>query len=609
MRIAVYPKCEKFLTSICEWAKGCLKVIQLQLQSCAKMRTAFAMYFIQALILSAIGDVGFVSCTSDVDDAFNEELMLKPLPSGHVYAHFQFTTLWRTDIETETFQHSRLFPRGLGEIIGRHNVRELHVSLTEGLWRYEKWGYPLQDTGSGAEVYAWFNDDRRIDENWKSLTNALAGLLCASLNFVDVSNSLSPDFTFRPSGAIPRPLNSSCLRYSSLPREIVCTENLTPFKKLLPCDSKKGLATLLNSAYIHNTNYHSIAVDVRPVCTNAACTQTTIELRQTISLVYDTMTTDSQDWSVRKLFGIGLRSACPLATLSRVYVDVTDNETSETYRLVPEPPETLISLRGGQENRIAVYDIKSLSNAGMFNVAAVHSKAKIYGVEIPPVLFANRYVVGYGQERGGLVTKLHNNYWKPLDVVLLENIPWYIPVYTHTIRITCQGKLLKPLIKRYVPGRERERPYYLEMVLRLPPRSVTEFSIELDYLFLKWQEYPPDANHGFYMGPAIITSLLPTARNYTALPQDGSTISSSFNASRDGYLVQLRTEILLVSLPTPDFSMPYNVICLACTAVALAFGPLHNITTKRLVLKPSKKNKLVSYIREKLSKTKVDKIE
>ena len=55
----------------------------------------------------------------------------------------------------------------------------------------------------------------------------------------------------------------------------------------------------------------------------------------------------------------------------------------------------------------------------------------------------------------------------------------------------------------------------------------------------------------------------------------------SFNASREGYLVQLRTETLIITLPTPDFSMPYNVICLACTVVALAFGPLHNITTKR----------------------------
>lgn len=28
------------------------------------------------------------------NDSFDEELFIKPLPSGHVYAYFQFTTLW-----------------------------------------------------------------------------------------------------------------------------------------------------------------------------------------------------------------------------------------------------------------------------------------------------------------------------------------------------------------------------------------------------------------------------------------------------------------------------------------------------------------------------------
>lgn len=84
------------------------------------------------------------------------------------------------------------------------------------------------------------------------------------------------------------------------------------------------------------------------------------------------------------------------------------------------------------------------------------------------------------------------------------------------------------VIQRYLPGKERKSPYYLELILRLPPYSVMKITIDIDYLFLKWQEYPPDANHGFYMGPAIITALLPIARNYTALPFDGSTITSRF---------------------------------------------------------------------------------
>jgi len=51
---------------------------------------------------------------------------------------------------------------------------------------------------------------------------------------------------------------------------------------------------------------------------------------------------------------------------------------------------------------------------------------------------------GYGQERGGIVTKLHNGHWKALDIVYLENIPWFIPLYLHTLKIVANGQEIKP---------------------------------------------------------------------------------------------------------------------------------------------------------------------
>lgn len=98
------------------------------------------------------------------------------------------------------------------------------------------------------------------------------------------------------------------------------------------------------------------------------------------------------------------------------------------------------------------------------------------------------------------------------------------------------------MVQRYLPGKERKNPYYLELILRLPPYSVMKITIDIDYLFLKWQEYPPDANHGFYMGPAIVTGLLPIARNYTALPFDGSTITSRFVFLRISLSTNRKTE-------------------------------------------------------------------
>lgn len=534
-----------------------------------------------------------------VSDSFTEELLIKPLYSEQVYAHLHFSTKWDTDLASETFHHTNLFPRALGEIIERHNVQELHLSLTAGLWRYEKWGYPVTNAAPGAELWAWFKPDTKdVDTNWKELASSLSGLICASLNFIDTPNSISPEYSFRPSGVVNEQfVNSSYLRYSSLPREIVCTENLTPWKKLLPCGSKKGLASLLNSGYIHNTRYHSVAIHLRPICRDEKCELTSLEVQQSVALVYDYEILGKREWSIRRFFGQGLLGYCPLAKSSTVYVDTTSNSSSP-FTLSPEPHEYVTSTRGGYDSTFAKYNVPP----GAFSLSATYiGKQNVLLNSLPP-LHANQYLTGYGQERGGIVTKVYNNHWNTLDVVVLQNLPWYVPIYLHTLAIKSNGKDLKPLSQKYIPGKLRKRPYYLELVLRLPPQSSTSISVDFEHVFLKWTEYPPDASHGFYIGSAVISSMLPLARNFTGLPQDGLTIADSFNASRSGYLVQVRTEAMVITLPTPDFSMPYNVICLACTVVALAFGPLHNITTKRLILKPQSDEKFLVRIKNKLLK-------
>ena len=58
---------------------------------------------------------------------------------------------------------------------------------------------------------------------------------------------------------------------------------------------------------------------------------------------------------------------------------------------------------------------------------------------------------------------------------------------------------------------------------------------------------------------------------------------NSLSDESSEFFLRLHTESLLVTLPTPDFSMPYNVICLTCTVVAIMFGSIHNLTTRRFV--------------------------
>ena len=53
------------------------------------------------------------------------------------------------------------------------------------------------------------------------------------------------------------------------------------------------------------------------------------------------------------------------------------------------------------------------------------------------------------------------------------------------------------------------------MVLEVPSKSYLEISIEFEKSLLKWLEYPPDANKGFYVNSALISTVLEDKTNFT----------------------------------------------------------------------------------------------
>ena len=63
--------------------------------------------------------------------------------------------------------------------------------------------------------------------------------------------------------AIPSPSRLTILMSAANSSEHVCTKNLTPFLKLLPCKSHTGLAELLNPQHIFNVDWCGLGVHVR----------------------------------------------------------------------------------------------------------------------------------------------------------------------------------------------------------------------------------------------------------------------------------------------------------------------------------------------------------
>ncbi len=199
-----------------------------------------------------------------------------------------------------------------------------------------------------------------------------------------------------------------------------------------------------------------------------------------------------------------------------------------------------------------------------------------------PPLHAARYITGHGQERGGIQAVIRNpSVTSSIDVAYLESIPWFMKPFLHTLRASTssphgQNKSDDPLKQMYYrPARDRHRGSHLELLLSIPPSSTLTLNYAFEKAILRYTEYPPDANRGFDVAPAVIRLLSP--------PAVSAYSPFSLRSRNRAQGVYVRTTSLLLPLPTPDFSMPYNVIILTSTVMALGFGSIFNLLVRRFV--------------------------
>lgn len=223
------------------------------------------------------------SSATVTEEEFSEELLLKPLPDRKVLAHFHFQT--EAPIHEDSFaRHHHLFPKSISQLVKKFHVKAMELSFTQGRWNYERWGGfdPISSQNAkppGVELWAVFDvPPHQVDASWKNLTHSLSGLFCASINFLESSSSYSA-----PKWASQSALGS--LRYGSLPREAVCTENLTPWLKLLPCRDKAGLSALMDRPSIYRSFYHSQRLHLTASRTPADGLDSGIILEQTLTVV------------------------------------------------------------------------------------------------------------------------------------------------------------------------------------------------------------------------------------------------------------------------------------------------------------------------------------
>lgn len=517
---------------------------------------------------------------------YKESLDITPLPRNNLLVSFNFELAsGYTNVSKPTdYLHYTAFPRSIAPILQESNTRELHLRFGQGWWDSEEWGQlPFSGENSGGvgvEVWSVIESpDRESSFNsWTHLVNSLSGLFCASLNFIDSAKTTFPIQSFQPKGNVTlfNQENELHLLRAALASEPVCTENLTPFVKFLPTRGKSGLSSLLDGHRVFESEWHKMSIDIETQCEGDLCRYV---MNQKIDAVVDVSRSlrrkknpipkpvpgdelrcdpakpvdafqcfplgDSTKlvFTLSDLFSRSIIGGSHLSdTPSKICTHVTDKW--KTYLKIDGDlfgtPSNCFELTGPKE-----YDIHFQTD----------DSNEVLAVQKAPI-FVSRSLTGYGQDKGGSRTVFSNPSNETVRLVYFESLPWFMRVYLHTLTASSDDMVIESVY--YSPEVDRQRPTHIEFELVIAPNSNVALSYSFDKSLLLYSEYPPDANHGFSVEPGVVNVLEPT--KYT-----------------------LRTSSALLTLPTPDFSMPYNVIILTSTIMALAFGTLFNLLVKRLV--------------------------
>lgn len=356
---------------------------------------------------------------------------------------------------------------------------------------------------------------------------------------MDSTRTISPELSFRPSGDHPAYVVENLhLFHGALPREPVCTENLTPFLKLLPCKGRAGISSLLDGHRLFDSQWQAMALDVRPICEGDDCY---VEMVQNVDAVIDVERsirrngmpdymafTDADSpiprprpreqlrcdgskyyasddvcfplevkspsaFSLEEIFGRPIRSVCPVSQFKedgQVHLRRTPSMDTD-----PSPA----AIHNGQAH-YTLHGTKTLNPADLdepFNLRVSFTNDADLPAPSSPPLTVSRWLTGHGQERGGLQVHLKNTSPESLEIVYLESLPWFMKPYLHTLRATINGQPIQMNMIRYRPAIDRLRGTQLEVLLFIPAQETVSLTWEFDKSILRYTEYPPDANRGF----------------------------------------------------------------------------------------------------------------
>uniref|UniRef100_A0A0K0ECB4 BPI2 domain-containing protein n=1 Tax=Strongyloides stercoralis TaxID=6248 RepID=A0A0K0ECB4_STRER len=292
-----------------------------------------------------------------------------------------------------------------------------------------------------------------------------------------------------------------------------------------------GIASLMNTERFYAADFNSISLNFN---------------RSTGILKVVTNFVASKDKGLRNfdfesIFGKTLSSSnCRLASSSKVYIEAFEGVEFSVA------PNKMLEKFG---RKFLMYDLLALDLSSISGTFKNPIIKPIERLSYPPMITVHSSTSHVGEQSGSVITKIRNKYPTEINVVLSQSIQCVMV----------------------------DRPYYYKISTTLPSNSLCILKFNYGLHLLKTSEYPPDAEKGRVIEGIKLDLLLPSeiySSNATYINIEKSDLPNSYIK----FIIYGRP--VSIQLPLPDFSMPFNVICMVCTVMFNFYGSFHALSTK-----------------------------
>jgi phosphatidylinositol glycan class T len=568
-------------------------------------------------------------------ETFNEALTLRRLPSpaaaaaaAAALATFEFeATLNASSGAAST--HTEVFPVAMVQLLQAHRLSGLQLSMTSGFWS-EAWGGGAGVPPGLALTIDAPEDAAAAEAAWAGASSAVSGLFCPALAALRYEDTVAPRVFGGGRLYAAKPQEVMCKDHlGNFARLLPCGSGGKARSSL--ASALAHALTLSNSQFLAVELVLGAApgegagVSYRMSLVVSAVLQRPSQLGALAG-------SGTPGADVRDLHGTFLsvtepeEAALPVCCLCHLpgatsqlvlrHSDASVKSAASIFRLAR-------AAAPGTES--AAQDASAFNNDEEFATALRSfwdAEPGDGGEDMAPALTG--FVAGAPNSYRSLVLQqtVHNpSPHKALVIVLLQPIPWVIDLQLSTLKaavdlddvvgweavtrpillanartapITHNGTGAGASIRQRFgmlaawlqPSRRvgrggptgyadatagpRRSPGSLELVLRLPPSSTATVSVNAERSFLYFTDFPSDAARG--------TDIAAPAGAYyysdldAGEPPRNATTLASLLVDTDPDGIVYAAAGMLVPVAWPDFSMPYNVICISCTLPMMVFG-------------------------------------